>query len=337
MTHSQFLDSLSIADAQTFLKTLAACLLVGNPDVVADDYYWHSLLVRKFAPDPVREEFDLRCAAELDPNSVDVWVALGHMAMSQKQQDKAIAYYERGIQALPTNFFPWYGRAIAFMELGRFAEAMQDINRAISIHPRLAYGYEIRAQVYEKIGDLEHALDDANTAVDGNASRAWTHTLQRRIARKLAQRGSNMSASERPASLDIVGWAIKVAAWDSLLPIFVIATPFLVDRFAPNNRNLNEFVGLGIPIIACILRAIMGIWHILSNTCSAFVRTLQFCFFFVALFLLLVVDVLLIFTHQNKMGMPTREDCLGIATMMLIYLPFIAFAMYPGRGSHFSR
>jgi tetratricopeptide (TPR) repeat protein len=331
MTHSQFLDSLSPTEARKYLEVLDVWLGGNNPNATAEDYYWHSQLVGLFDRNSEREEYDLRRASELNPSNVDVWVSLGHLARSRRQFENAIAYYERGIQALPTNFFPWYGRAGAFMEMGRFAEALHDVNHAISIHPTLAYGYELRAVVYEKMGDLEHAFEDANTAVEGNACRDWTYKLQRRIGRKYAQRGRNQGEHEGIASLDIIGWAIRVAAWDSLLPIFVLAAPFLAARLAPNNRDLSELVGVGVPIIACIIRAIVGIRHIQSNGCSADVRKIQYCVFCVALLFLALIDTLLILTDQIRQAPPTLADCLVLSVVMSIYLPCIAFAMYPGK------
>jgi hypothetical protein len=183
--------------------------------------------------------------------------------------------------------------------------------------------------VYERTGDLELALEDANTAVNSNASNDRTLKLHRRISKKYAQSPSDKRDSQGTASLDFIGWAIRVAAWDSLLPIVVLATPFLVNRLAAKNRDLSDFVGTAVPLIACIIRAIVGIRHIHTNQCSSVVRKFQYCAFFVALLLLVFVDTMLILTHQQ--GMQAPDEYLALVCVLTIYFPLIVFAMYPGR------
>jgi tetratricopeptide (TPR) repeat protein len=112
------------------------------------------------------------------------------MAAEQKQWTEAIEYYESGIQAEPRNFFPWYGRAMVYMKLRRFDESLHDINIAIKIHPRLAYGYEVRGQIYDGIGELEKAVADLDLAVQSRAARPSTQRLRNELRRKLERRNS---------------------------------------------------------------------------------------------------------------------------------------------------
>ncbi len=279
MTHWQFVGSLSRGEAQTYLKLLDDWLAGKNPDATAYDYYWHSVLVSNFARNPSREESDLLRASELDPGNVDVWVGLGHLARSRRQFDKAIAYYDRGIQALPTDFFPWYGRAGAFMELGRFGEALHDVDHAISIRPTLTYGYELRALVHERMGNFECALADANTAVESDASCEWTSKLQQRVRQKLAQGGTpslpversvNKVLSNPETTFYAKSWYIYVAAIVfTILTVFcaVFGPLFLFGIVKPADGKPGTDAGIAMSIMAvpmCLV-ALLGWFNVYAR------------------------------------------------------------------------
>jgi tetratricopeptide (TPR) repeat protein len=184
-THTEFMESLSPAEARQYLDAFDCWLVGENPQATGDDYYWRSLLMEYFFPDPKQRKADLKRAVALDPGNVDIWVSLGHMAAEQKQWSEAIAYYDAGIKARPGNFFPWYGRALALAALRRFEESLRDINRAIDIHPRLAYGYEARGRIYEDLGELEKAVADLDFAVQCSAATPGTQRYRDQLRKKL--------------------------------------------------------------------------------------------------------------------------------------------------------
>jgi tetratricopeptide (TPR) repeat protein len=187
-THTQFMELLSRSEARTYIDAFDQWLVGENPEATDEDYYWRSILTRYFSPNPRLEKADLEHAVALNPANVDLWVSLGHMASDQKQWDQAIKYYGGGIRALPENFFPWYGRALVYMELGRFDESLSDINTAIGIHPNLAYGYETRGRIYDQMGELEKAVADLDFAVQCSAVTPDTHRLRTELQRKLRRK-----------------------------------------------------------------------------------------------------------------------------------------------------
>lgn len=184
-THSQFMDSLSRSEALAYLVAYDLWLAGKNPQATADDYYWRAMLIRHFSPNRRWEKADLKCAVALDPGNVDIWVSLGHMAADRRHWVEAIDCYDSGIEAEPRNFFPWYGRALVYMHLRQFDEALHDINVAIKIHPNLAYGYEVRGQIYDRMGELEAAVADLDFAVQASAAGPDTQRLRNELRRKL--------------------------------------------------------------------------------------------------------------------------------------------------------
>ncbi|MDR3637002.1 MAG: tetratricopeptide repeat protein [Isosphaeraceae bacterium] len=190
-THTEFMESLSPSEARAYLEAFDRWLVRENPQATDQDYYWRSMLMSYFFPDPKLEEADLKRAVALDPGNVDIWVSLGHMAAERKQWSEAIEYYEAGIKARPRNFFPWYGRARVYMELRRFEESLRDINIAIEIHPSLAYGYETRGRIYDAMGEMEKAVADLDFAVQCSAARPYTQRFRNELRKKLQRENSH--------------------------------------------------------------------------------------------------------------------------------------------------
>lgn len=74
--------------------------------------------------------------------------------------------------------------AVAASLVAQLAQAMRDINKAIDIHLRLAYGYEVRGQIYEGMGELEKAVADLDFAVLSSAATPHTQRLRNELQRK---------------------------------------------------------------------------------------------------------------------------------------------------------
>ena len=131
--------------------------------------------------------------------------------------------------------------------------------------------------------------------------------------------------------VDIGEWALRVATWDGLLPACVLAVPILIDHVCPHNHDLIELVGGGLPIVAFVVRLIVGTRHICLNRCSEVVSAIQTCLLWVAVFLFVLVDTMLIISHQVQGVFASRDDCVAMAVVVSIYLPCMIIAMYPGR------
>jgi hypothetical protein len=147
------------------------------------------------------------------------------------------------------------------------------------------------------------------------------------------QNDDTESSTNRQADgyVDIWDWALRVATWDGLLPACVLAVPILIDQLCPQNRVLIDLVGGGLPIVAFLVRLLVGTWHICLNRCSELVSAIQTCLLWVAVFLFVFVDTMLILSHQVKGVFASRDDCVAMAVVVSIYLPCMIIAMYPGR------
>jgi hypothetical protein len=128
-------------------------------------------------------------------------------------------------------------------------------------------------------------------------------------------------------------WFLRVFAWDGMMPVFIIIVPFLINFFFPNFPAAMNIAGLSLPLVGFFVRLALGIRHIRANTCSELVSGVQFIFFIIGIFCLVLIDVMLILLHEMPAGVlfPATSDYIAFGATYLIYLVAMIIAMYPGR------
>lgn len=125
-------------------------------------------------------------------------------------------------------------------------------------------------------------------------------------------------------------WFFRLVFWDSLLPAVVVLVPMLIQSLFPNRRGPIEIAGLLVPMVAFFIRLLAGKRHIAANHCSPRFRGLQVGSLVFGLFWLAVIDAFVVLSHiipAGAMAFTTSE----VIIVASLYLPPMAFAMYPGR------
>jgi hypothetical protein len=132
-------------------------------------------------------------------------------------------------------------------------------------------------------------------------------------------------------SVNLGSWALRVAAWDAVLPLFVMSIPFGLKWLFPEWRGLVELASVVMPIIAFLIRLTVGVGHIRSNHCSLFVKKLQVAFLCFGIMPLVFLECILALSALGP-GDPMfgRETQSTVMTMVFIYLFCMLIAMYPG-------
>lgn len=136
------------------------------------------------------------------------------------------------------------------------------------------------------------------------------------------------AVDERPR-VDYARWLLTLVCWDGLLPLLVLASPYLLDALTPN-RDAREFFEVIVPTAACIVRLLVGIRHIRVNRTGSIVRASQYAVFVFAVLILCSIDAVVIL----EKGFPPPQDAIELLAVMAvasIYLALMAFALYPGR------
>lgn len=178
---------------------------------------------------------------------------------------------------------------------------------------------QVRAETQAILG-LPH--DEAGSA---DADR------ERRIDRQRDDEAELHDYQEPIGRVDFASWVLRVLGWDGLLPAFVLLVPVLINVLSPNNHDLADFVGLTLPIAAFIIRFFVGEHHIWSNGCSKGFRVVQTCLLCFGIFWLFVVDTILVLAHEIHGFFANWSNCRDMAVAVLVYLPCVTVAMYPGR------
>jgi hypothetical protein len=133
--------------------------------------------------------------------------------------------------------------------------------------------------------------------------------------------------------VDYGSWALRVIAWDAVLPACIAFLPLGVKLLFPDRRGVMEVTAVILPIVALLLRFRAGKRHVASNRCPKAVQRFQFCVFCLGILPLALVDCVIILSDLMPKGalFATEEDRTIWAILLSIYLGSMIIAMYPGR------
>lgn len=140
------------------------------------------------------------------------------------------------------------------------------------------------------------------------------------------------SRLERAGHVDYVGWFLRLLGWDIVLTAVVAIVPVVVQLVFPGNPDAIDFIAVPLPILAFLLRACSGWYHIQANGCDIEMRQQQTSAFMLALVMLGTFDTMMIMSHIIPAPGPLAQiDYFIYGGLFLLYLGLMACAMYPGR------
>jgi hypothetical protein len=127
-------------------------------------------------------------------------------------------------------------------------------------------------------------------------------------------------------------WLFRLFAWDGLLPPAIWLLPLLLRNLMPKNDVAIAFVIVLVPIAALFVRYSVGMKHIRENHCGPIIRGFQTRVFWIAILMMVLVDVLAIAMQDI---VPFEDQMVFALIAYVIYLPLMAFALYPGFSKQF--
>ena len=99
-------------------------------------------------------------AAELSPDSPEVYVGLGDAQQAKGQYDEAVAAYQKALQLQPDNARVYYGMGkILYTEKEEYHEAVAAYQKAIQIDPTFLDAHLSLGDVYEEKGLYQEAIE----------------------------------------------------------------------------------------------------------------------------------------------------------------------------------
>jgi adenylate cyclase len=99
-------------------------------------------------------------AVALNPNSFNAWHARGWVYRSAGLPEEALRSFERAIRMSPVDpqlYAVFAGMAEAFIELGRFDEAIVARKKALRHNPSFSAGYRLLAAAFAHLGRDDEA------------------------------------------------------------------------------------------------------------------------------------------------------------------------------------
>jgi len=108
-------------------------------------------------------------AVALNPNSSLAWLCRGHVYRLAGLPEEAIRSYERAVRMSPVDprlYMTFEGAGLAFIELGRFDEAIVVLKKALRQHPSFAGAYRCLASAFAHLGRDAEAREAAARALE---------------------------------------------------------------------------------------------------------------------------------------------------------------------------
>lgn len=119
-------------------------------------------------------------------------------------------------------------------------------------------------------------------------------------------------------------WLLQLFVWDGLLPLLIINFAVLLSILIPKPRWIVDLAAVFIPIIGFFVRMRVAYAYAEENQSNGF----QYFAFWIALFLLMLLDaVLILFLHDPRIA--GNRDWNIWLMLYSTYLLIIGFALFP--------
>jgi predicted Zn-dependent protease len=118
--------------------------------------------------DAAKASLLVKQALKGEPREARFQELLGDIALTQKKDTDALSYYEIAIKMQPDYFRPHVQSGIALTNLGRNAEAEQELSKSNALLPT-ATSHALLGQLAEERGDMNAALQNYQVAAGSNS------------------------------------------------------------------------------------------------------------------------------------------------------------------------
>lgn len=102
---------------------------------------------------------------ELDPDEVEAMVGLARLSYTQEDLPRALEWLDKALEVNINNHKALAYRGRVLIELGRYSEAIRDLDKARELNSKSAFVYYLLADAYARGKDLTNALRAADQAV----------------------------------------------------------------------------------------------------------------------------------------------------------------------------
>jgi len=150
--------------------------------------------------DQSREKKYVRAVNEL--NAID-WQKEGYiLRYSRKNNQEAMAAFDKAIEINPDNARAYAGRAAIFTDWGQHEKALKESEQAVKLDPNLAWGWNTRGVAHANLRHNRQALNDFNKALELFPRYAWAYANRSRVYLQLKNYPPALEDAERAVEYD---------------------------------------------------------------------------------------------------------------------------------------
>lgn len=185
-----------------------------------------------------------------EPKEARFQELLGDIALSQKKNTEALAYYDKAIKMQPDYFKPHVQSGIALFNMGKKKEAEPFLVRANQLLPT-APGHALLGDIAEERGDIDGALQHYQIAASSNSEigkQAAEHAVKLDLPRNPAKyirsgaqadnSGNLFAVIENGTSLPVGRVQVRIVKYDAQTgrPVGQ-SQPMIINGVQPGKRN----------------------------------------------------------------------------------------------------
>jgi len=116
---------------------------------------------------------NLTCAINLKPNRYLLYDLRGRAYSMLGNQEAVVSDFVKATELHPGHNV-YLHKALAFIELGDYSQALDALNRAIDLKVDYAIAYLTRGVIYQTLGEKEKAKADYEHTIDLATNRKWS-------------------------------------------------------------------------------------------------------------------------------------------------------------------
>lgn len=124
--------------------------------------------------DPAQAVYYSKAALQLDRGLTDAYFILAESSRKSGKMDKALQYSQKQMELLPEHPQPLYYHGKLLYEMKRFTEAVEYLERAVSLSPRVQRYRLILAKAYAGAGQIDKARATYQNFLHESVDNLWS-------------------------------------------------------------------------------------------------------------------------------------------------------------------
>ncbi len=185
---------------------------------------------------------DFLAAARLTPDA-DLFYQIAETYLQNKMYHKAVRFFTKHLQLDTASVYGYLNRGVAYYEMGKASQAIDDFYDALERDPRFSEAYYYRGMAYADLKLYKEALDDFNKAIEINPQHAQAYYQRGRVYHLRGQRKSAIADYEKALAIDpqfANAAYFKARAYDELNNAAAARTAYKMYLKITDNSNSKQ-------------------------------------------------------------------------------------------------